>query len=47
MSIPDYDPNPNTGEVRMTGHSGVFAKGAIYHDKDHPSDIIVPVIPAR
>jgi putative CocE/NonD family hydrolase len=44
---PDYDANPNTGELYMTGHSGVVAKNTIYHDKNHQSHIILPVIPAR
>jgi hypothetical protein len=44
---PDYDPNPNTGELYMAGHSGVVAKNTIYHDKNHQSHIILPVIPAR
>ena len=44
---PDYDPNPNTGELYITGHSGVVAKNTIYHDKNHPSHIVLPVIPAR
>lgn len=44
---PDYDPNPNTGEVYMSGHTGVVAKNTIYHDKDHPSHIILPIIPIK
>jgi putative CocE/NonD family hydrolase len=42
---PAYDPNPNTGELYMSGHSGIVAKNVIYHDKDRPSHIILPIIP--
>jgi putative CocE/NonD family hydrolase len=38
---PDYDPNPNTGQLYMSGHTG------IYHDKEHPSHIILPIIPIK
>jgi putative CocE/NonD family hydrolase len=44
---PDYDPNPNTGELYLTGHAGVVAKNTIYHDKDHPSHIILPITPIK
>ena len=44
---PAYDPNPNTGELYMTGHTGSVAKNVIYHDKDRPSHIILPIIPAK
>jgi hypothetical protein len=44
---PAYDPNPNTGDLYMVGHSGVVAKNVVYHDKDRPSYIVLPIIPAR
>ena len=44
---PAYDPNPNTGELYMTGHSGVVAKNTIYHDKNRPSHVVLPIIPDR
>lgn len=44
---PAYDPNPNTGEPYMTGHHRVIAKNVIYHDKDRPSHILLPIIPTR
>ena len=31
----------------MVGHSGVVAKNVVYHDKDRPSYIVLPIIPAR
>lgn len=42
---PAYDPNPNTGDPFMTGHHSVVAKNAVYHDKDRPSHLILPIIP--
>jgi hypothetical protein len=44
---PAYDPNPNTGELYMTGHSDIVARNTIYHDKDRPSHIVLPIIPDR
>lgn len=44
---PAYDPNPNTGELYMTGHTGIVAKNTIYHDKDHPSHIVLAIIPIK
>ena len=42
---PAYDPNPNTGDPYMIGNHSVTAKNVVYHDKDRPSHIILPVIP--
>ena len=42
---PAYDPNPNTGDPYMMGHHNIVAKNVIYHDKDRPSQIILPIIP--
>jgi uncharacterized protein len=44
---PDYDPNPNTGDLYKSGNNGIVAKNTIYHDKEHPSHIILPIIPAK
>lgn len=44
---PAYDPNPNTGEPYMTGHTGIVAKNQTYHDKNHPSHIVLPIIPIK
>src|SRR5262249_8979264 len=40
---PDYDPNPNTGDLYKSGNNGIVAKNTIYHDKEHPSHIILPI----
>ena len=42
---PAYDPNPNTGEPYMTGHHSMVATNVVYHDKDRPSHIVLPIIP--
>jgi len=42
---PAYDPNPNTGDPYMIGNHSVTAKNVVYHDKDRPSHIILPIIP--
>ena len=44
-NFPRFDRNLNTGEDQ--GHSArmVKATNAVYHDHDHPSALIVPVIP--
>ena len=42
---PAYDPNPNTGDPYMIGSHSIVAKNAVYHDRRHPSHIVLPVIP--
>lgn len=42
---PHYDPNPNTGNEIATEQKLVPARNSIYHDKLHPSRLILPVIP--
>jgi putative CocE/NonD family hydrolase len=42
---PAYDPNPNTGEPYMVGNQSVPAKNVVYHDRQRPSHIILPIIP--
>ena len=41
---PHYDPNPNTGNEIATEKELVSAENIIYHDKERPSRIILPVI---
>jgi len=48
ISSSDYpaaDPNPNTGDMWMIGNHSVVAKNSVYHDKDHASHIVLPIIP--
>jgi putative CocE/NonD family hydrolase len=44
-NFPRFDRNPNTGEPFGTGTRLIKAAQTIYHDKGHPSHILLPVIP--
>jgi putative CocE/NonD family hydrolase len=44
--FPRFDRNLNTGEEQARGTRTVKAANVIFHDKDHPSALILPVIPA-
>jgi putative CocE/NonD family hydrolase len=43
---PRFDRNLNTGEVQATGTRMAKAANVVFHDKDHPSALILPVVPA-
>ena len=45
-NFPNYDRNLNTGEENGLGTAMVTAHQTIYHDAEHPSHIVLPVIPA-
>jgi putative CocE/NonD family hydrolase len=46
-SFPMFEPNPNTGNpVGTDGHDDLRpARQAVYHDRMHPSRIVLPVVP--
>ncbi len=44
-NFPRFDINPNTGEPLNNNRRSQAAENTIYLDKDHPSRIILPVIP--
>jgi uncharacterized protein len=44
-NFPRFDVNPNTGEPLNANRRVAIATNTIYHDRDHPSAIILPVIP--
>jgi putative CocE/NonD family hydrolase len=44
-NFPRYDRNLNTGEDLLTGRRMVTATQTVYHDRDHPSALILPVVP--
>ena len=46
-NFPRFDVNPNTGEPLNRHRGAVVATNTIYHDRDHPSHIVLPVIPAK
>jgi predicted acyl esterase len=43
---PQFAPNPNTGERFGSSTAVTIAVQTILHDADHPSSVILPVIPA-
>ncbi|NHN89130.1 CocE/NonD family hydrolase [Acetobacter conturbans] len=43
---PQFAPNPNTGEAFGTTAASVIAHQTIWHDKAHPSSVILPILPA-
>ena len=44
-NFPRFDRNLNTGEPFGTGTKWIKATQTIYHDKEHPSHVLLPVIP--
>jgi putative CocE/NonD family hydrolase len=44
-NFPKYDVNPNTGHKFGEDTESVIANQKIRHDKDHPSYVLLPVIP--
>ena len=44
-NFPRFDRNLNTGEDQASGTRMVKADNAVYHDKDHPSALVLPVVP--
>ncbi|MBI4540085.1 MAG: CocE/NonD family hydrolase [Gemmatimonadetes bacterium] len=45
-NYPRFDVNPNTGEPLAQHRRMVVATNTIYHDQEHPSHIVLPIIPA-
>jgi predicted acyl esterase len=37
--------NPNTGEALNNNRAWATARNTVYHDHEHPSHIVLPVIP--
>ena len=44
-NFPRFDLNPNTGERLNDNRRVATALNTVYHDKEHPSHIVLPVIP--
>jgi hypothetical protein len=44
-SFPRFDRNLNTAQSPEGPGKGVVARNVIYHDADHPSALVLPVIP--
>jgi putative CocE/NonD family hydrolase len=46
-NFPRFDLNPNTGEPLSDHRRMVTAVNTVYHDRERPSHILLPVIPSR
>jgi hypothetical protein len=46
-NFPRFDRNLNTGEARGAGEHYAPATNTIYHDAEHPSALMLPVVPAH
>lgn len=44
-NFPRFDRNLNTGEIQARGTRMIKATNVIYHDKAHPSALVLPVVP--
>nr|WP_082301195.1 CocE/NonD family hydrolase [Nocardia seriolae] len=44
--LPQFAPNPNTGDPFGLNANTQVATQTIYHDPDHPSALVLPIIPA-
>jgi hypothetical protein len=44
-NFPRFDVNPNTGEPMNDNRRWQTAENTIYTDADHPSELILPVVP--
>ncbi len=46
-AFPKYDRNPNTGAPLGQSAELKTAEQTIFHDRDHPSHVVLPVIPTK
>jgi putative CocE/NonD family hydrolase len=46
-NFPRFDVNPNTGEPLGKNRRVIPADNSIYHDAEHPSHVVLPIIPAQ
>lgn len=46
-NFPRFDVNPNTGEPLNDNRRWATAENTIFHDREHPSAIVLPIIPKR
>ena len=44
-NFPRFDVNPNSGEPLNDHRRLVTAVNSIWHDREHPSHIVLPVVP--
>ena len=43
--FPRYDRNLSTGEDQATGTRMIKATNRVYHDREHPSALMLPIVP--
>ena len=46
-AVPKFDRNPNTGEPLGRTPTMQIADQKIFHDREHPTHLILPIVPAR
>jgi hypothetical protein len=46
-NFPRFDVNPNTGEPLGQNRRMVPADNSIYHDRDRPSHLVLPIVPFK
>ena len=46
-NFPRFDVNPNTGEPIGLNRLTVVAKNTVYHDRNHPSHVVLPIISVK
>jgi uncharacterized protein len=46
-NFPRFDRNPNTGEETRFARNSVAAKNTVLHDAQHPSSLVLPVMPEK
>jgi uncharacterized protein len=46
-NFPRFDLNPNTGEPLNDNRRTVVATNTVHHDGEHPSHIVLPIIPIK
>jgi hypothetical protein len=44
-NFPRFDLNPNTGEALNANRRLAVATNTVYHDREHPSHVVLPIVP--
>ncbi len=44
-NFPRFDINPNTGEPLNDNRRTAVATNTIHHDAEHPSHVVLPIVP--
>jgi uncharacterized protein len=46
-NFPRFDRNLNTGEAASSARNSVAATNTVYHDAEHPSALVLPIVPSH